>query len=85
MERAFEVLAADEPDEDIALLIQRLGGAYIFAGDLDRGLEKLELAIEIGESLGSADVLAPAFLTRSMSPWHAEDHRRRSPTPGRRS
>ena len=62
MERAFEVLAADEPDEDIALLIQRLGAAYIFAGDLDRGLEKLELAIEIGESLGSANVLAPAFL-----------------------
>ena len=69
MERAYEVLAADEPDEDIALLIQRLGGAYIFAGDVERGLEKLELAIEIGEvaRLGRSAGARPSWRDR-MSP-----------------
>src|SRR5439155_12593655 len=36
MERAYDVLADDEPDEDIAQLLSRLGGAYVFTGDVDR-------------------------------------------------
>jgi tetratricopeptide (TPR) repeat protein len=66
MERAFEVLAGDEPDEDLGQLMTRLAAAYVFRGEYDRAAERVELAIEIGESLGSAEVLAPAFSTRSM-------------------
>ncbi len=66
MERAFDVLAGDEPDEDLALLAGRLGGAYFFRGDVERALERVELAIEIGESLGAAEVLTEAFNTRAM-------------------
>jgi class 3 adenylate cyclase/tetratricopeptide (TPR) repeat protein len=65
MERAYEVLTGDEPDQDLALLVQRLGSLYVFRGDLDRAVERLELASKIGESLGSAEVLAPTFLARS--------------------
>ncbi|HVC86231.1 MAG TPA: adenylate/guanylate cyclase domain-containing protein [Gaiellaceae bacterium] len=66
MERAFEVLSADKPDEDFAQLVGRLGSAYVFTGDLDRALERIEQAIEIAEALGSSVVLAPAFTARSM-------------------
>ena len=66
MERAFDVLAGDEPDEDLGQLVGRLGAAYVFTGDMDRAAARLELAIEIGESLNSAEVLAPAFSSRSM-------------------
>jgi class 3 adenylate cyclase/tetratricopeptide (TPR) repeat protein len=67
MERAYEVLADDEPDQDIALLLARLGGAYVFAGDLDRAKERIERSIEIAESLGSAVVLASAFNMRAIA------------------
>ena len=65
MERAFEVIAGDEPDEDLAQLAGRLAAAYIFKGDLDRAAERVELAITIAESLGSMEVLAHAFLARA--------------------
>jgi class 3 adenylate cyclase/tetratricopeptide (TPR) repeat protein len=66
MERAFAVLAGDEPDEDIALLASRLAGAYFFKGDLDGALERVEPAIEMAESLGAAEALVTAFNTKSM-------------------
>ncbi len=64
MERAYDVIAGDEPDEDLAQLASRLASAYVFAGDTDRAAERIERAIEIAESLGSA-VLAQAFVTRA--------------------
>ncbi len=36
MERAFAVIAGDDPDEDLALLAARLSRAYWFSGDLER-------------------------------------------------
>jgi tetratricopeptide (TPR) repeat protein len=65
MERAFDVIAGDEPNEDLAQLAGRLAAAYVFKGDLDRAAERVELAITIAESLGSMEVLAPAFLARA--------------------
>ena len=64
MERAFEVIGDDEPDEDIGVLASRLAGAYVFAGDPDRAAERIERAIEIAELLGSADLTALAFMVR---------------------
>ena len=50
MERAFDVISADEPDEDLALLAARLGLGYWFRGDLERAAERAELALDIAEA-----------------------------------
>jgi class 3 adenylate cyclase/tetratricopeptide (TPR) repeat protein len=66
MERAYEVLANDEPDEDIGLLTARLAGAYVFHNDLERAAALFDRAATIGEALGSAEVIASTFSGRSM-------------------
>jgi class 3 adenylate cyclase/tetratricopeptide (TPR) repeat protein len=50
MERAFAVISADEPDEDLAMLAARLSVGYWFSGDLERAAERAELALDIAES-----------------------------------
>jgi len=74
MERAYDVLADDEPDEDMALLLARLGTGYFFAGDLARANERTERSIEIAEFLGSAEALATSFNTRSLIARQAGRH-----------
>ena len=64
-ESAYELLKDDEPDEDLGLLVARLAGAYIFAGD-ERATAMVELAVELGESLGAAEVLVQAFVSRAQ-------------------
>jgi len=66
MAEAYEVLRDDEPDEDLGLLVQRLGGAYTFAGDLERARGLLERATDIGEALGSPALLAGTFNVRGI-------------------
>ena len=66
LKRAYEVLADDEPDEDLAHLIARLGGACVFAGETDLGADLLARATEMGESLGSPVVLVSAFNARAI-------------------
>ena len=66
MERAYAVLADDEPDEDIGLLTARLGSAYVFRNDTERATAMLERASTIGEALGSPELIASAFVGRSM-------------------
>jgi predicted ATPase len=61
MERAFDVIAADEPDEDLAVLAARLANAYWTAGDLERASERAELALDIAESHGYMKTLAVAL------------------------
>jgi hypothetical protein len=46
--------------------MQRLGVAYVFAGDLDRARERLERAADIGEGLGSAMILGATFNSRGI-------------------
>jgi predicted ATPase/class 3 adenylate cyclase len=70
MEQAYAVLADDEPDADLALLVARLGSAYVFAGDRERAREVLERAMEMGESLGSAAVLTTTFNGRAVLAAH---------------
>jgi class 3 adenylate cyclase/tetratricopeptide (TPR) repeat protein len=66
LEEAYDVLKDDEPDEDVGLLMQRLGAAYTFAGDFARARERLERATDVGEALGSAVILAPTFNARGI-------------------
>jgi len=58
MERAFEAISGDEPDEDLALLAARLAHAYWTVGDLDRATERAELALDIAEAQGYPRALA---------------------------
>jgi tetratricopeptide (TPR) repeat protein len=66
MERALEVIGSDEPDEELGSLVARLAGAYWFTGDLERASERIELALDIAESLGAAEPLARAFGIRAL-------------------
>jgi class 3 adenylate cyclase/tetratricopeptide (TPR) repeat protein len=50
MERAFEVISHDPPDEDLAVLAARLGLNYWFQGDLAKSSERAELALDIAET-----------------------------------
>src|SRR5581483_7536110 len=66
LEEAYDVLKDDEPDEDLGLLMQRLGVAYTFAGDFTRARERLERAADVGEALGSPAILASTFNARGI-------------------
>ena len=55
------MLSADEPGEELALLAARLAAAYWFEGDLDRCVERAELALDIAEAQGFPEPLAIAL------------------------
>ena len=61
MERAFEVISIDEPDEDLALLAANLAIAYWRTGSLERALERAEFALDISEAHGYMEVTARAL------------------------
>ncbi|MFL5910349.1 MAG: AAA family ATPase [Gaiellaceae bacterium] len=50
LERAFDVISKDEPDEALAQLAAQLSRAYWFSGDLERATERAELALDIAEA-----------------------------------
>ncbi len=66
MERAYEVVGADEPDADLALLLTRLGGAYWFAGNQELAADRTERGLEIAEALRLPEMLARGWGTRAM-------------------
>ena len=68
MERAFAVLSADEPDEDLALLAARLALAYWYSGDLERAAERAELALGIAEAHAYPAALSSHCRRRARSP-----------------
>jgi len=50
LERAFEVISTDEPDENLAMLAATLSRFYWYGGDLERAAERVELALDIAEA-----------------------------------
>ena len=64
-ERAFEEIAADEPDEVHAFLTWFLADAYVFTGDHARARERIGFALAVAESVGCPELLAWGFNTRS--------------------
>jgi class 3 adenylate cyclase len=66
MNRAFEVLSGEEPDEDVAALAAQLGRFTYFAGDADRGLQRVETALDIAEALSLPEVLSQALNTKAI-------------------
>jgi class 3 adenylate cyclase/tetratricopeptide (TPR) repeat protein len=66
MERACAVIAEDEPDADLALLLTRLGQSYWFRGDLEEATERTERALDLGEALELPEILVRGWNTRGM-------------------
>jgi class 3 adenylate cyclase/tetratricopeptide (TPR) repeat protein len=78
MQRAYEVLRHEPPDESFAMLTTRLAGTVYFSGDVPRCSALVEEALDIGEALGLPEVLASAFMIKAMvgaSGRHPEEAR----------
>jgi tetratricopeptide (TPR) repeat protein len=76
MERAFEAISGDEPDEDLALLAARLGVYHWFLGNLERSAERAEFALDIAEAYGYAEPLEGALRCKAalaFSRGHLEE------------
>ena len=66
MERAFEVLSHEEPDEDLAALAAQLGRFLFFAGER-LGARAVETALDLAEALRLPEVLSQALNTKASS------------------
>jgi tetratricopeptide (TPR) repeat protein len=66
MERALSAVAGDEPDADVALLLVHLGGAYYFAGELEKAVEPLERGLDIAEALELHEQLTRGWTTKAF-------------------
>jgi tetratricopeptide (TPR) repeat protein len=76
MESALEVISADEPDEDLALLAVGLALGYWFSGDIDRAAERAELALDIAEAHAYPEPLTLALRAKAgvaQSRGHTEE------------
>jgi class 3 adenylate cyclase/tetratricopeptide (TPR) repeat protein len=65
-ERAFEVVAGDEPDEVLADLAVSLATGYAYLADLDRARERIDYALGIAEALVLPDALTRGFTIKSQ-------------------
>jgi tetratricopeptide (TPR) repeat protein len=66
MDRAFDVLATEAQDEDLAALAAQLGRFLFFAGDVSRAMERIERALEMAEVLDLPEVLSHALNTKGL-------------------
>jgi class 3 adenylate cyclase/tetratricopeptide (TPR) repeat protein len=66
MERAYEVLSADEPDEVLATLAAQIARLQYFRGRHEDAAERIELALGLAETLGLPEVLAHGLNTKGL-------------------
>jgi class 3 adenylate cyclase/tetratricopeptide (TPR) repeat protein len=66
MGRSFEILAGDEPDEDLAMLAAQLARFRVFIGDAAAAEEPLEFALEVAEARRFPHVISEALNTKSL-------------------
>jgi tetratricopeptide (TPR) repeat protein len=66
MERAFDVLRTDEPDEDLAWLAAELGRLHIFAGHSELARERIDVAEEIAQALWLPEMLCQALISKAL-------------------
>ncbi|HSP71029.1 MAG TPA: AAA family ATPase, partial [Gaiellaceae bacterium] len=64
LERAWEAVEDDEPDEDVAFIATNLAGAFVFKGRAAEAEPYAMRASQIAEALGDPQALARAFLSR---------------------
>ena len=66
MEEAFAAVSGDEPDADVADLASRLGQAYIFQGELERGAETTEFALGVAQALRLPEPLSRSLGVKAL-------------------
>jgi predicted ATPase/class 3 adenylate cyclase len=66
MERSFEVLAGDEPDEDLASLAAESARLLHFTGEHELALQRVDFALEIAESLRLPTMISQALNTKAI-------------------
>ncbi|MFN2470541.1 MAG: AAA family ATPase [Gaiellaceae bacterium] len=66
LETAYAVIAGDEPDADVALLLARLGQFHFFGGNSELGAERTERALDIAEALQLPEVLVAGWMTKGF-------------------
>ena len=66
MEHALSLLAADEPDADLAMLAVQLGRPLFFRGRLDDALARTELALDVAEALRLPEVISHGLNTKGL-------------------
>ena len=66
MDRAFQVLKGEEPDEALARLAAELGRFLFFAGHSEQALERIETALVVAERLELPEVLSQALNTKAV-------------------
>lgn len=66
MDRSFQVLVDEEPDEDLATLAAQLGRILFFSGHPDQALVRIEWALDVAEGLGLPELLSQALNTKAV-------------------
>ena len=66
MDSAFQVLAREEPDADLAALAAQIGRFMFFHGDLTLARERVETALDMAEALSLPEVLSQALNTKAI-------------------
>jgi class 3 adenylate cyclase/tetratricopeptide (TPR) repeat protein len=65
MERAYAAIADDEPDADLAVLLNRLGSTHWLAGHPDEAAEWAERALDVAEALQLPEELCSGWNTKA--------------------
>jgi tetratricopeptide (TPR) repeat protein len=60
------VIAADEPDADLAFLLLRLGSVHFFAGHVEEAADWLERGLDLAEALHRPELLVRGWNTKAM-------------------
>ncbi len=66
MQRSFEVLSQEEPDEDLATLAAQMGRFMFFGGQYEVAAQRIETALDLAEALLLPEVLSQALNTKAV-------------------
>ncbi len=66
MDRSFQILSKEEPDEDLAGLAAQVGRFMYFSGDAGLAGERIEAALDMAEALGLPETLSQALNTKAL-------------------
>jgi tetratricopeptide (TPR) repeat protein len=66
MDRSFQILSNEEPDDDLGALAAQLGRFMFFAGQHELAAQRIETALDIAEALLLPEILSQAMTTKGM-------------------
>ncbi|MDH4104164.1 MAG: AAA family ATPase [Thermoleophilia bacterium] len=66
MDRSYQELSQEEPDEDLAELAAQLGRFLFFAGRHDLAMDRIESALELAEGLALPETFSQALNTKAI-------------------